>query len=70
MADREMDTEYCRCGHARRAHADRDSALEVVPLSMTEADRDATVGSPSIAVRGGGACTVEGCGCRQFTDAP
>ncbi len=69
MADPEMVTERCRCGHTRREHADRDNALEVVPLSMTEADRDATARSPSVVIAGGGECTVAGCGCRRFTDA-
>jgi hypothetical protein len=63
--------ERCRCGHPRNQHADRDNRLQLVPLNMTEADDDADERHrPAVMVHGAGACTVAGCSCRQFTDAP
>jgi hypothetical protein len=58
----------CRCGHARRLHADQENPLQVVPLSMTEADAQDRPELPDL-VWGAGHCTVAGCGCEQFTDA-
>jgi hypothetical protein len=62
--------ETCECGHSRREHADRDNRLQVVRLSMTEADDEGEERQPAVIVHGAGACTVAGCGCQQFTDAP
>jgi hypothetical protein len=71
MATWETYVERCRCGHTRKEHADRDNRLEVVPLSMTEADDDADERHRlSVTVHGAGACTVAGCRCTQFTDTP
>ncbi len=69
MTDQEMWAEPCECGHLRKQHADRDSRLEIVPLSMTEADYHGEEREFATTVQGGGACTVAGCGCKQFSDA-
>ena len=53
----------------RGGHADRDNPLQVVPLAMTEADDEGAANRLPVLVRGGGACTVAGCGCGAFTDA-
>lgn len=66
----ELHVEPCRCGHDRAHHADRDNMLQVVPLSMTEADADGAERPLPVTVRGAGACTIEGCACREFSDAP
>jgi hypothetical protein len=59
--------EHCRCGHTRDEHADRVNALQVEPLGMTEADAGDAQRVP-VTVHGGGECTVDGCGCAEFTD--
>ena len=63
-----MSEATCCCGHPRHLHADRESRLQVVPLSMTEADAGEGPDVPEVVV-GAGHCTVAGCGCPQFTDA-
>jgi hypothetical protein len=64
-----MVDEMCRCGHARLQHGDRDNRLEVVPLSMTEADREARPPEIPHLVRGLGPCTMAGCPCEHFAAA-
>ncbi len=61
-----MVNEQCRCGHSKFQHADRDNRLEVVPLSMTEADRERRPPDLPHYVHGLGPCTVKGCHCQQF----
>ena len=58
--------EVCRCGHGRDQHTDGVNPLEVVPLSMTEADQEERPRGLSTNVHGIGGCTVEGCKCRQY----
>ncbi len=62
-----MMAERCRCEHVRNEHADRLNPLQVVPVSMTEADEEPKQQGLSPVVRGVGHCTVEGCDCRQFS---
>jgi hypothetical protein len=61
-----MINEQCRCGHGRNQHGDRDNRLEIVPLSMTEADREQNPPEMTRNVRGEGPCSVSGCHCRKF----
>jgi hypothetical protein len=61
--------ELCRCQHPRDKHADRENPLQVVPLSMTEADEESDAEEVPVYVRGVGPCTVAGCDCQQFTAA-
>jgi hypothetical protein len=71
MAQERPFVEHCTCGHTRHDHADRDNRLQVVPLSMTEADDEVSEDErPTTMVLGAGACRVAGCGCTQFTAAP
>ncbi len=69
MPEEALWQERCRCGHLRKEHADRDNRLEVVPLSKTEADYEGAERQFATTVQGAGACTIAGCGCRQFVDA-
>src|SRR5262245_49223099 len=62
--------EFCRCQHTRDQHADRENPLQVVPLAMTEADAEDAGEELPLEVRGVGRCTVEGCGCEEFSPAP